>query len=152
VATELEILRKAVAVLTDYASKEEPPTDGDKLGLALLADNFEAWADRIDAERMTPPEGSEINAEGFGTLWAPQPGVTFLGSGALTRSIVGVSPPPVHGLVGVDLKGKWNHGAADTLSLIVNPGVAQEWGNDLLDAAAQAPLDAEVYIRKIRES
>ncbi len=79
----------------------------------------------------------------MGKPWVPRPGVTFLASGAYTRSLVAVEPPPPRGLVGVDLTGKWNHGAEDPLSLIVYPDVAEEWGTDLIAAAGGARRDED---------
>jgi hypothetical protein len=77
--------------------------------------------------RVQPPEGSEPEGAGFGKPWVPQASVTFLAFGAYVRSIVRTEPPPARGLVGMDVPGKWNHGAKDTLSLIVRPEVAREW-------------------------
>ena len=97
-------------------------------------------------ERMQPPEGSEPEGPGWLKAWVPRPGVNFLAFGAYTRSLVAVEPPPPRGLVGADIKGKWNHGAEDTLSLIIGPDVAEEWGRDLI-AAAQAARKDEAKVR-----
>jgi hypothetical protein len=101
----------------------------------------------MTTERMKPPEGSEPEGPGMGKPWVPQPGVTFLVFGAYTRSLVAIEPPPPRGLVGVDVKGKWNHGAEDTLSLLVSPEVAEEWGADLRDGARAARRD-EAKVRR----
>ena len=66
--------------------------------------------------------------------------------GSAAKTLVsgqGVSAPDG---VGVDLAGKWNHGAQDTLSLIVHPDIAREWARDLLAAADAAEADE----RKVR--
>lgn len=92
-------------------------------------------------DQMQPPEGSEPEGAGMGKPWVPQPGVTFLAFGAYSRSLVAIEPPPPRGLVGADVRGKWNHGAEDTLSLLIDPEVAEEWGRDLIAAARAARRD-----------
>jgi hypothetical protein len=99
--------------------------------------------------RMDPPEGSEPEGADMGKPWVPRPGVTFLAEGAYVRSIVAVQPPPPRGLVGIDVAGKWNHGAKDTLSLITSPDTAREWGQALLEAADAAERD-EAQVRRER--
>lgn len=95
---------------------------------------------------MQPPEGSEPEGQGVGKPWVPRPGVTFLAFGALVRSLLDQTKGHEgSGLVGVDVQGKWNHGAHDTLSIIVRPDVAEEWGRFLLEGAAAARLDQERY-------
>lgn len=94
---------------------------------------------------MKPPKGSEPEGRGFGKPYRPQPGVTFLAYGAFVRSLVSVEPPPPTGLVAVDVEGKWNHGAHDTLSLIVDPEVAREWGRYLIEGADKAEQDLKRY-------
>jgi hypothetical protein len=99
-------------------------------------------------ERATPAEGSEPEGPGFGKPWRAQPGVTFLAEGAFVRTIIELEPGPPQGLVAIDVQGKWNHGARDTLSIICHPEVATEWGAFLGEAAKTAPADAERYIRE----
>jgi hypothetical protein len=101
-----------------------------------------------DPERMEPPEGSEPEGPGMGKPWVPRPGVMFLVFGTYNRSLVAIQPPPPRGLVGVDAKGKWNHGAEDTLSMIVSPDVAREWGEQLIEAAAAAERDEDQVRRQ----
>jgi hypothetical protein len=100
---------------------------------------------------MLPPEGSEPEGPGWMKPWRPQPGVTFLAFGAYTRSLVAVEPPPPRGLVGVDVQGKWNHGAKDTLSLIVVAHTAREWGAALIEAADAAERDEATVKRRLEE-
>jgi hypothetical protein len=100
------------------------------------------------SERMEPPSGSEPEGPGMGKPWVPQPGVTFLAFGAYVRSLVALQPE-VAGLVGADVGGKWNHGAPDTLSLIMAPDTAREIAEALLDAAGAAERD-EAQVRRER--
>jgi hypothetical protein len=95
------------------------------------------------SECILPPEGSLPDGTGTGKPWIPRPGATFLTESVLTRSLVAVEPPPPQGVVGIDLQGRWNHGAGDILSLIVHPKVAREWASDLLAAADAAERDEE---------
>jgi hypothetical protein len=101
-----------------------------------------------DEDRMGPVPGSEPEGSGFSKTWVPQPGVTFLANSAFVRSIIELEPGPVHGLVAIDIEGKWNHGAHDTLSIITSPEVAKEWAEFMIEAASAAPGDAERYIRE----
>lgn len=149
-ATEYEILRKTAKVIRQYAGKTGRPTRADRAGLNELGDLISGWADRIDEGRMTAPAGSTPEGEGWGKPWRPQPGVTFLAFGALTRTFIETEPGPVQGMAGIDLTGKWNHGAADTLSIICHASVAEEWGRDLQEVGIQAPLDAVEYLRRLR--
>lgn len=73
--------------------------------------------------------------------WVPRPGVTFLVFRTTNRSVVAVEPPPPRGLVGIDADGKWNHGGEDTLSMLVDPEIAREWGAQLIEAADAAERD-----------
>jgi hypothetical protein len=93
---------------------------------------------------MDPVPGSEPEGGGFGKPWVPQPGVTFLVEGAYVRSLVDITTGP-KGLVGVDVQGKWNHGAKDTLSILVHPEVAEQWGEWMMKGAAGAREDEAVY-------
>lgn len=85
----------------------------------------------------------------MGKPWVPRPGATFLVFGTYNRSLVAVEPAPPRGLVGIDAKGKWNHGSDDTLSMIVSPEVAREWGEQLIEAADAAERD-EATVRRRR--
>ena len=101
-------------------------------------------SDRKENERMGPPEGSEPEGHGFGKPWVPQVGVTFIATGALVRSLVDLTKGREgEGLVGIDVAGKWNHAAKDTLSIITDPEVAEEWGHFLIEAALAARKDAK---------
>lgn len=92
--------------------------------------------------RMEPPEGSEPQGAGFGKPWVPQIGVTFVASGAFVRSLIAVTGgSDGDGLVGIDVAGKWHSGAKDTLSIVVHPDVAEEWGHYLIECAAAARRD-----------
>jgi hypothetical protein len=72
--------------------------------------------------------------------------VTFLAEGAFVRSLIDLTEDHRGlGLVGIDVQGKWNHGARDTLSMICHPEVAEEWGRFLLEAAAAARKDQRRY-------
>lgn len=100
-------------------------------------------------ERMQAPEGSEPEGAGIGKPWVPRPGVTFLAQGAFVRSLIDQTKGHEgEGLVGVDVQGKWNHGAKDTLSMIVHPDVAEEWGQFLIDGAKAARADQARYGRR----
>jgi hypothetical protein len=113
----------------------------------VIATSVEQLHALMNEERMQPPEGSEPEGAGFGKPWAPQPGVTFLAAGAFVRSLIDQTKGREgHGLVGVDVQGKWNHGAADTLSLIVSPDIAEEWGQCLIDGAKAARVDQVRWI------
>lgn len=90
---------------------------------------------------ILPREGSEPEGAGFGKPWVPAPGVTFLVFGAYTRSII--DPDKNEGLVAVDLEGKWNHGAIDTLSCIISKEVAWELAAFLAQAVQAATKDEE---------
>jgi hypothetical protein len=92
-------------------------------------------------ERAEPAPGSEPEGGGFGKPWVAQPGVTFLAESAFVRSVVDVGSGG-QGLVAIDVQGKWNHGARDTLSIICHPDVAKEWADFLVHAAHAAPRDA----------
>jgi hypothetical protein len=70
----------------------------------------------------------------------PRDEVTFLAFGARTNSVVAMSPY-IKGLVEVKLEGKWNHGKRDSLTLLIAPDVAEQWGTDLIDGAAAARED-----------
>jgi hypothetical protein len=95
-------------------------------------------------ERMEPREGSEPEGAGFGKPWVPNPLATFLGEGAFVRSLVTSEPiPKRRGLVGMDVRGNWrNRDNEETVSIIVHPDVAEEWGNALIEAAEAARKDA----------
>jgi hypothetical protein len=41
----------------------------------------------------------------------------------------------------MDVKGKWNHGAEDTLSMIASPDTIREWADAMLEAADAAERD-----------
>lgn len=107
-------------------------------------------------DRMQPPEGSEPEGPGFGKPWVPQVGVTFMASGALVRSLIDMTAGQEgNGLVAMDVAGKWNHAAADTLSIITHPDVAEEWGHYLIDCAAAArkdQKDAQGHLPQIAQS
>jgi len=94
--------------------------------------------------RAEPPEGSEPDGPGFGKPWVPRPGVTFLAKGAVVRSALDLTKGRVDGIVAMDVLGKWNHAAADTLSIICHPGVAREWGQYLIEAADAADADGRL--------
>ena len=92
--------------------------------------------------RMEPPEGSEPDGPGPGNVWVPQVGVTFIATGAYVRSLLDMtSGREGQGLVGIDVAGKWNHAAKDTLSIITTPDMAEEWGRFLIEVAAAARED-----------
>lgn len=95
--------------------------------------------------RMRAPIGSEPQGGGFGKPWAPQPGVTFLAAGALVRTVIEVEPGPPQALLAVDVEGKWNHGAKDTLSMLVLPDVALEWATFMVECVAACPGDEARY-------
>ena len=98
----------------------------------------------VPAPRLEPIEGSEPEGTGFGKPWVPQIGVTFLANGALVRSLLDLTEGHEReGLVGMDVTGKWNHAAEDTLSIIAHPDVAEEWGRFLIAGAEAARKDAE---------
>lgn len=76
--------------------------------------------------------------------WVPQIGVTFIATGALVRSLIDLTKGREgNGLVGIDVAGKWNHAAKDTLSIITDSDVAEEWGHYLIEAAQAARKDQE---------
>jgi hypothetical protein len=72
---------------------------------------------------------------------------TYLAAGAFVRSMVGLTlgeaPAP---RVLVDLEGKWNHGAADGLTLVATPELAEELAAYLLEAAKAARRDLHAYL------
>lgn len=73
---------------------------------------------------------------------------TFLVFGAFTETMIslGAGRAP-RGVVRTDLTGKWNHGAEDKPVLVLEPGLAREWGALLLEAAEAAEADLERYLR-----
>jgi hypothetical protein len=76
---------------------------------------------------------------------------TYNASGAFTRSVVGLAVGEApFATVLVDLTGKWNHGAADELSLIMTPDLAREWAATLAEAATAADADLAAYLAGFR--
>jgi hypothetical protein len=93
-------------------------------------------------ERTQPPEGSEPEGPGFGKPWVPRPGVTFVASGAYVRSLIDLTEGREgRALIGMDVTGKWNHAAPDTLSIVVSPDVALEWAEYIIEAHAACEAD-----------
>lgn len=143
-ATELEMLRSTVEIIHAYAQKRHPTRD-ERIALAQLGGVLAQWADSIDDTRMEPPANAEGIDPELGRVWRPQPGVTFLAASAYVRTFIEIEPGPVRGMVGMDIAGKWNHGAKDTLSAICHRDTAEEWGRFLIEAAHQAPLDEAAF-------
>ena len=97
----------------------------------------------MSEERAEPRPGSEPEGAGYGKEWVPAPGVTFLAEGAFVRSVLDATQGRWIGIVAMDVEGKWNHGAKDTLSILMHRDVAAEWGRYLVDAALAAAHDEE---------
>lgn len=95
------------------------------------------------APRTEARPGSEPDGPGFGRPWVATPGATFIADGAFVRSVVAATSPP-RGLVAMDLPGRWNRAAKDTLSVIISPETAEELGAFLTEAAGAARRDEAV--------
>lgn len=142
--TDLEVLRAASELLGSLRGAFPAAPERTQV-LDVIVGQLDAMADRMDSERAQPGPGATPEGEGWLKPWVPQPGVTFLAEGASVRSLVALEPPPARGIVGVDVPGKWNHGARDNLSLICHADVAEEWGRYLVDAAGAARRDETAY-------
>lgn len=95
--------------------------------------------------RYTAPKRRRPDGDGFGKPYVPDPGVTFLIHGAEVSSVLGfnktrgVEEPQA--TVAIDMGGKWNHGAKDTLTAFCHPDIAREMAQALLEAADAAERD-----------
>lgn len=77
----------------------------------------------------------------------PVPGATFLVEHAHVESAIGLDADGApNALVTVRITGRWNHGAADQLDLVMDPGLAAEVGGIAAEAAAAAVDDLARYV------
>lgn len=98
-----------------------------------------------DLATMEPREGSEPEGRGFGRPYKVPVGTTFLAEGAFVRSVIDVRGR--QGIVAVDLAGKWNHAARDTLAVMLRAEVAEELSGYLSTAAAAARSDWQEWVK-----
>ena len=100
------------------------------------------------SKRYTPPKDHEPEGQEFGKPWRVPVGTTFIVSGAMVRSII--DQKRSRGMVAVDLGGKWNHAAEDTLALIIDRDTAKEIAAYLTEAVAAAEHDEIEWKRQTK--
>jgi len=98
------------------------------------------------SEGVGPRPGSEPEGPGFSKPYLAGVGTTFLFGGAYVRTVIDVANE--RGLVVLDIQGRWNHGARDTLTLFLTADGAKEVGPMLVEAAEACPGDWERYRRE----
>jgi hypothetical protein len=90
-------------------------------------------------EHTEPREGSEPEGPDFGKPYLAAVGTTFVYGGSYVCTAIDVTNR--RAMVILNVQGKWNHGAEDTLTIFLTADAAKELAPSLTEAAETCPAD-----------